>query len=141
MSSFFGKPENIRIFFKDFDLLGDQSESAFFIDLCAETESLDIYNPQNFPWFAALESLLTALGDHRKARDLITGNMLIREDMIFRLRFAAHSVAMGIPSDAEEELRNIRNEKHRDLIGKLGEILSAGRLNEHEEVKNLWESL
>lgn len=141
MSSFFGNPENIRQFYKDFDLLGDQSESTFFTDVCAEIESLYLLNINDYPFFAAFESLLTALGDDKIARDLISENSLVMENTIFRLRLAAHLKAMGLHSDASEELRSIMHEEHRDLIGKLGEILSAGRLNEQGDLKRLWSTL
>jgi hypothetical protein len=140
MVSFFGDRDSLYAIGDGFDLIGGRLSDITIADIYEEITNLEKEHPDDRRILLTRELLLTLLGDHEEAIQLLKGTGDLEQNPFSQFRIARHLGALG----KHEEMNNLlaRLITKQDTPGdQLIAFLAAGTLDKKSEAVHLWKKI
>ncbi|NLV26551.1 MAG: hypothetical protein GXY48_05225 [Methanomicrobiales archaeon] len=140
MVTFFGELDNVCSSSDGFDLIGEKLTDLQLLDIYTEITNLGTRYPDELSILKSRESLLTLLGEHEEAINLISQNNNLEKHPDLNLNLAGHLGAMGKKKEMKELLSSliINQETTVDL---LIAFIAAGTLDKKDEAITIWKKI
>jgi len=129
-------------FFDTFDLVGDQLSKSLIQKIFSEYEEVFNSDPEDFNMGFDCEVLLTLLGEHERAVELLNNlDVEITCETVTRmLRLAYHYASLKDVAGVERSFHYFFNTPYDEhVMG--GAFIAAGRLGNREGMIGIWEDL
>ncbi|PWR75498.1 tetratricopeptide repeat protein [Methanospirillum stamsii] len=140
MVTFFGELDNVCSSSDGIDLIGEKLTDLQLLDIYTEITNLGTRHPDDYCILKSRESLLTLLGEHEEAIDLISQKNILEKHPNLQLNLAGHLGAMG----RKEEIKDLLSSlilKQETTVDLLIAFIAAGTLDKKDEAVTIWNKI
>lgn len=140
MGSLFTVSENVEDFSDGFDLIKGHLSKSLILTILSEYEKMRVQYPDGHHLFLDCESMLTLLGENKKACDLLETFPDDDTFLLPKLRYASHCAALGNISAMNEVLSSLLKNPvtpHQMACA----FIAAGRIGDRNQAIWWWNEL